>query len=131
MENKKEQDIELEDYEGYKDIDDDNIDESDKDIDTDYTKFNTPNDFDIDEDFDDGNDLALDANVSKTKGLSYENNPGLYTFLKWFGRIGIVIALILVVYYISVGNYLGLFLFALLLVGSYYCGYFLISALDK
>ena len=121
-------DIELDDYEGYKDIDDD-IEEAETEEEINYDEFNTPNDFDVEEDYKDGEELSFEKEIDDLeKNGKYD---GLITFFKWFGVVGIIIALILIAYFITKGNISGLFFYILLLVISYYLGYYVTYALDK
>lgn len=133
MEKKKEEekDIELEDYEGYKDIDDDHEEDLEP-TEINYEDFNKPNDFDVEEDYNDDTSLTLEPKRKKVQTrFTYENTRSLVTFFKIYGFIGIIIALILIAYYICVGNYMGLFLYILLMIVSYFLGYFLMGALDR
>ena len=139
MEKKKEElkeDIELEDYEGYKDIDDDENEDDEEikvDAEINYDDFNKPNDFDIEADYEE-EQQQLTFNTKKEKiktRFTYENTRSLVSFFKIYGFIGIIIALILISYFITKGNFTGLFLYILLLIGSYFLGYFVMSALDK
>ena len=125
--NKKE-DFGLEEYDGkHHDLDED-YDEEEQQEEIDYEKFNKTNDFDVDEDYDNGEEWTLERNQEI---IDEDSMNKIMTFLTWFGRVGIVIALILIAYYISHGNIKGLILYLLLLVASYFGGYFLMYFIDK
>ncbi len=55
----------------------------------------------------------------------------LSTFSKWFRIFGIIIAIILCAYYIAMGYFKDLFYYLLLLVGSFFFGYFFVYLLEK
>lgn len=57
--------------------------------------------------------------------------PLLSIISKWFIRIGIVIGVILLVYFITIGKFMSAFLFLLGLIVSYFFGYFFMFCLDR
>ena len=124
----KKDDFGLEEYDGKQHDLDEDYDEDEQQEELDYEKFNKTNDFDVDEDYDDGEEWTLEKNQET---IDEDSMNKIMTFLTWFGRVGIVIALILIAYYISHGNIKGLILYLLLLVASYFGGYFLMYFIDK
>ena len=124
----KKDDFGLEEYDGKQHDLDEDYDEDEQQEELDYEKFNKTNDFDVDEDYDDGEEWTLEKNQET---IDEDSMNKIMTFLTWFGRVGIVIALILIAYYISRGNIKGLILYLLLLVASYFGGYFLMYFIDK
>ena len=135
-----EEDFELEDYDGYENIDDDKDVESETEEDIDYDDFNKPGDFEVDEyenEDEDEDDNDVSFSVEKKKKSShieediYVTHPTLMMFLKWFGYLGVIIALFLIAYHITKGNYGSLLIYVLVLIGAYFLGYFLASAIDN
>ena len=119
----KKEDFGLEEYDGkHHDLDED-IDDDKEKVDIDYQNFNHPGDFDVDEDYleDEYSPESLDNHYRD----DLSSLDTLRSFFKWFGIVGMIIAFILVIYFISRGKILGLILYLLLLVGSYFLGYFL------
>lgn len=121
----KEIEIKIDDYDGKHHDIDENINDDKVDVDINYQNFTHPRDFDVDEDY-------LEEEYSPENLDNHYNDnlsvlDTLSNIFKWIGIIGMIIALILVVYFISRGKILGLILYLLLLVGCYFLGYFLMS----
>lgn len=57
--------------------------------------------------------------------------PVLSIISKWFIRLGIVIGIILLIYYIVVGKVFSAFIFVIGLIVAYFFGYFFMFCLDK
>ena len=57
--------------------------------------------------------------------------PLLGVISKWFIRIGIVIGIILLLYFIIKGNFMSAFLFLIGMIVAYFFGYFFMFCLDK
>ena len=57
--------------------------------------------------------------------------PLLGILSKWFIRIGIVIGIIVLLYFIVKGNFMSAFLFLIGLIVAYFFGYFFMFCLDK
>jgi hypothetical protein len=121
----KDIEFKIDDYDGkHHDLEADISDDEVK-VDIDYQNFNRPGDFDVDEDYLEEEYSPENLDNHYKDDLSALDS--LSTIFKWFGIIGMIIAFILVIYFISRGKILGLILYLLLLVGSYFLGYFLMS----
>ena len=76
-----------------------------------------------------------DAYLEKDENSSVVDNSVLINILgtiaTWFIRIGLLIGVILLVYYIVIGNIFSALLFVLGLVVAYFFGYFFMYCLDK
>lgn len=57
--------------------------------------------------------------------------PVLSTLSKWFIRIGIVIGIILLLYFIVKTDFMSAFLFVIGMIGAYFFGYLFMLCLDK
>ena len=57
--------------------------------------------------------------------------PVLSTVSKWFIRIGIVIMIILLLYFIVKTDFMSAFLFVIGMIGAYFFGYLFMFCLDK
>ncbi len=91
-----------------------------------YEEFNKTQKVEVDDEEED----ELDTKVSVKKTTYYE--PTLIsTILTWFIRIGIVIAVILVAYYITKGMFKDLFFYILLLLLSFGLGFGIMAVIDK
>ena len=122
MNNKE--DFGLDEYERTQhDIDEDEI-EDDEEID--YENFNKASDFDVDEDY-----LEEEYSLDNKNSSSTYDRETIIKYLTWFGRVGIVIALALSAYFISRGRIKDLLLYILLLVTSYFVGYYTMYLIDK
>ena len=64
--------------------------------------------------------------------LNPKNLKKLFLLLeKWFERVGIMIAIILIAYFITQGRLIDLFLYIMLLVGSFFIGFLLMYFYTK
>ena len=57
--------------------------------------------------------------------------PLLSTISKWFIRIGVVIMVILLLYFIIKADFMSAFLFVIGMIGAYFFGYLFMFCLDK
>ena len=71
----------------------------------------------------------------KTLEDEYDDDTSIIPFLsiasKWFIRIGIVIGVILLVYFIVKTDFMAAFLFLIGMIIAYFFGYFFMFCLDK
>ncbi len=91
-----------------------------------YENFSKAKKVEIEDDEED----EYDTKVSVKKS-SYSEPSIIYTVLTWFTRIGIVIAVILVAYYITKGMFKDLLFYILLLVLSFGLGFGAMAVIDK
>lgn len=100
-------------------------------------------DFDSEENYNDFNNIieVEDSNgmevdeIEDDETRQYTDNSldvfNLSIFYTWFTRIGIGIAVILMALFITKGDFLSLFKYVLLLIGSFFAGYFAMFLFDK
>ena len=74
-------------------------------------------------------DIDEDEELEETEETSWI--PILSVASKWFIRIGVVIGIILLIYYIVVGKVFSAFIFVIGLIVAYFFGYFFMFCLDK
>ena len=129
----KNSDLELEEY-----VEDDynyydGLDNTSYDYDADdYEKFNQ-----IDNDYDatyDVEDDDSDNNNNDSYNNSHDNSNFisiLSIFSTWFTRIGVVIAIILIAFFIVKGQFNNLLLYIIGLIASFFFGYFFMFILVK
>ena len=103
-----------------------------------YEDFNKAEEIIIEDEDDDDDDDAIKQTTTKKK-TSVETRlieneglmEGLSIFWLWFRRIGIVIAVILVAYYITKGLFKDLLMYILLLVVSFFFGFGFMAILTR
>lgn len=103
-----------------------------------YEDFNKAEEIIIEDDDDEDENVAIKKTTTKKK-TSVETRlieneglmEGLSIFWLWFRRIGIVIAVILVAYYITKGLFKDLFMYILLLVVSFFFGFGFMAILTR
>ncbi len=103
-----------------------------------YEDFNKVNDYDDDYDEDDDTEEITTKTTHKKRTSSSNSliqNEGLMDFLSffwtWFRRLGIVIAVILIAYFLTKGMFKDLFLYILLLVASFFFGFGFMAVINK
>ena len=74
-------------------------------------------------------DIDEDEELEEVEETSWI--PVLSVISKWFIRIGIVIGIILLIYFIVVGKVFSAFIFVIGLIVAYFFGYFFMFCLDK
>ncbi len=103
-----------------------------------YEDFNKPTKVVVEDD-DDEEKVVVTKTVKKKKTSSaysrITDNEELIDFLAifwiWFRRIGIIIAVILIAYFITKGLFKDLFMYILLLVGSFFFGFGFMAVLTS
>lgn len=101
-----------------------------------YEDFNKANHVVVEDDDDDDDEVETTKTVTKktttvkkkeTSNKETYENDGVIDFLTffwtWFRRIGIVIAVILIAYFLTEGLFKDLFLYLLLLIAAFFFGY--------
>ena len=130
----------IDDY--YEDDDDAKFYSVENDLsDVSYEDFNKPTKVVIgDEDGDGDVDVVVKKTANKKKiarssSYVFTENEELMDFLAifwiWFRRIGIIIAVILIAYFITKGLFKDLFMYILLLVGSFFFGFGFMAVLTR
>ena len=110
----------------YYEEDDDNLYNVTVDDDLSYEDFNKTQE--VTEEYED-----ISTSV-KTTTHEEDNDSVIYylsVFWTWFRRIGIVIAILLIAYYIAKGMFKDLFMYVLLLVCAFFFGYGFMFIIDK
>lgn len=98
--------------------------------DSDYNKFNQIIEDEIDTDIEEVDYDEDDNDKKDIPTKSFDFNI-LSNFYKWFLRIGIFIAIVLIALFITNGDILGLFKYLLLLIVSFGLGYMVMFLYDK
>lgn len=137
MSKKNREGLELEEYEDYDYIYDNNDDYlanetyNFDEVDSDYSKFNTISEVEYEDDNDDEEVKEEKEEVKKNS----EENSGLLSFLSifstWFSRLGVAIAIILIAVFIVKGQFDNLLLYIIGLIASFFFGYFFMYILVK
>ena len=130
----------IDDY--YEDDDDAKFYSVENDLsDVSYEDFNKPTKVVIEDEDGEGDvDVVVKKTANKKKtarssSYAFTENEELMDFLAifwiWFRRIGIIIAVILIAYFITKGLFKDLFMYILLLVGSFFFGFGFMAVLTR
>ena len=143
MKKKNKDGLELEEYEDYDYVYDNNdeylasetYDYDFDEVDSDYTKFNTVTDVDVSEDDNVEEYKKEEKETEENEKYDNDNGNGVMSFLSifstWFSRIGVAIAIILIAVFIVKGQFENLLLYIMGLIASFFFGYFFMYILVK